>query len=163
VEDAPEKEDPPRGEHYGSFYKPLTPALDARPGSLGMNVCRLPPGHAGCPFHAHQSADEIFFIMSGTGVLRYGDSVQPLRTGDCVSCPAGTGIAHQIANTGAEDLVYLAIGPNPPNEVCVYPDSGKVNVCWLETVGLLERTDYYHGELGEPPIFALARAAKLAD
>jgi uncharacterized cupin superfamily protein len=161
VDDVEPKVDPPRGDHYGSTYQPLTPALDAKPGALGMNLCRLPPGRAGCPFHSHQIADEVFFIMSGTGVLRYGDTLQPLRAGDCVSCPAGTGVAHQIANTGDEDLVYLAIGPNPPNEVCLYPDSGKINVCSVKTVGLLERTDYYHGEPDEPPIFGLARDAGL--
>jgi uncharacterized cupin superfamily protein len=156
VDEVEAKIDEGHGEHYGSTYKPLTPALDAKPGALGMNLCRLPPGRAGCPFHTHQLEDEVFFIMSGTGVLRYGDTLQPLRAGDCISCPAGTGTAHQIANTGDEDLVYLAIGRNDPNEVATYPDSGKVLVRALGTVGVLERTDYYDGEPDEPPIFGLA-------
>jgi uncharacterized cupin superfamily protein len=94
--------------------------------------------------------------LEGRGVLRYGDTLQPLRAGDCVSCEAGTGIAHQLANTGDEDLVYLAIGRNDPNEVCVYPDSGKVMVRSLKAVGVLTRVDYMEGEPEEPLIFGMA-------
>lgn len=144
------------GERFGGYYKVLTPALD-RPGGLGMNLSRIPPGRTMCPFHTHQIEDEIFYILSGQGTLRYGDALLPLRAGDCIACPAGTGVAHQIANTGEEDLVYLAIGRNDPNEVCVYPDSGKVMVRSLKAVGVLTRTDYMEGEPEEPLIFAMAQ------
>jgi uncharacterized cupin superfamily protein len=68
-----------------------------------------------CPFHYHMLEDEVFFIISGRGVLRCGEEVRPLRAGDCVYCPAGTRVAHQLANPFDEDLVYLAIGPHNPN------------------------------------------------
>ena len=143
------------GERWGGTYKVLTPSMQPRGGSLGVNVTRLPPGRALCPFHYHQREDEVFFVLSGRGWLRYGDTVTELRAGDCVSCPAGTGVAHQIANPFAEDLVYLAIGPDDPDEVCVYPDSGKVMVRSLKQVGRLERTAYMDGESDEPRIFEL--------
>ncbi len=44
-----------------------------------------------------------------------------MRCGNLLS-----GGEHQIANTGSEDLVYLGIGANSPNEIRAYPDSGKV-------------------------------------
>lgn len=156
VEDVAEQEYA-HGDHFGQFYKPLTPALERRPGSLGVSLTRLPPGHVGCPFHYHQLEDEVFFVLSGTGVLRYGEDLQPLRTGDCISCPAGTRIAHQIANTGTEDLVYLAAGRNDPNEVAVYPDTGKVLVRSLKRVGYLADADYHDGEPEPPRILELAR------
>lgn len=143
------------GDGWGQAYKPLTPALDALPGRLGVNLTRVPPGRSGCPFHAHTREDEVFFVLSGTGVLRYGDALYDLRPGHCVACPAGTGIAHQIANNGTEDLVFLAIGPNDPHEVCVYPDSGKVFVRALNTVGRLAKTAYMDGEPDRPAIFDL--------
>src|SRR5688572_13867263 len=127
------------GEHWGGAYKPLTPLLDAKGGSLGVNLSRLPPGRTTCPFHYHQLEDEVFFILSGRGVLRYGDEVRAIRAGDCISCPAGSKVAHQICNPFDEDLVYLGIGPNDPNEVVVYPDSGKVMVRSLGRVGFLEK------------------------
>ncbi len=50
--------------HWGSAFKPLTPALDALGRQdgvrLGMNLSRTPPGHSGCPAGtgtAHQIAN----------------------------------------------------------------------------------------------------------
>ncbi|BBH12699.1 MULTISPECIES: cupin domain-containing protein [Chromobacterium] len=143
------------GDGWGGSYQPLTPALDALPGRLGANLTRLPPGRAGCPFHSHAREDEIFYVLSGRGVLRLGDSLQEIGPGDCISCPAGTGVAHQIANPFDQDLVYLGIGVNDPHEVCVYPDSGKVLVRHLKQVGRLESAPYYDGEPARPGIFDL--------
>ena len=149
------------GAHWGSAYQPLTPSMAPRGGKLGVNRTRLPPGRSTAPFHYHQLEDEVFYVLSGRGVLRYGDDLRELRPGDCVSCPAGTKVAHQIANPFDEDLVYLAIGNREPNEVCVYPDTGKVLVRSLQRVGFLEKTAYLAGEADEPPIFALAQKAGL--
>jgi uncharacterized cupin superfamily protein len=146
------------GGHWGGFDKILTPSMRPRGGRLGVSRSRVPPGHTMCPFHSHQSEDEVFFVLSGRGVLRYGDDVRTLRPGDCVSCPAGTQVAHQIANPFDEDLIYLAIGPHDPHEVCVYPDSGKVMVRSLRRVGFFEKVEYLAGEPETPKIFALASA-----
>ncbi|MCA9636880.1 MAG: cupin domain-containing protein, partial [Myxococcales bacterium] len=143
------------GDHWGASYKTLTPSMRARGGALGINMMRLPSGHTTCPFHHHRREDEAFYVLSGRGVLRYGDALHPIGPGDCVACPAGTGVAHQIANPHDEDLVYLAIGSHDPDEVCVYPDSGKVMVRSLQTVGRLEATAYLDGEGERPKVFAL--------
>ena len=131
---------------WGGDFNPLTPMRAKKPGALGMNVSRIRKGHAFCPFHYHLLEDEIFYVLSGRGVLRYGDELYELRAGDCISLPAGTKVAHQLANPYDEDLVYLGIGRNDPDEVCVYPDSGKVMVRGLGTVGVLTKTEYMHGE-----------------
>jgi len=145
------------GEYWSSAWKPLTPALDVYPGRIGANLTRVPPGKTGCPFHTHAREDEVFFVLSGRGVLRYGDSVQEIRAGDCISCPAGTGIAHQLANPFDEDLVYFAVGVNDPHEVCTYPDSGKVLIRSLKTVGRLAEAPYMDGEPSRPKILDLAQ------
>ena len=97
----------------------------------------------------------MFFVLSGRGVLRYGDELRELREGDCVSCPAGTGVAHQIANPHSEDLIYLAIGRHDPDEVCTYPDTGKVMVRSLQRVGQLADEPYFAGEPDRPKILGL--------
>lgn len=148
------------GEHWGGSYRVLTPYMDAHGGSLTMNVSRLPPGRVGCPFHFHLLDDELFHVLSGTGVLRYGEEIIPIRPGDTISCPAGAKVAHQIANTGSEDLVYLGIGADSANEVCVYPDSGKVMVRALKTVGVLNKTDYMAGEPERPLILDMSKGAE---
>lgn len=142
------------GERWGAQFKPLTPSMRPRGGKLGVNLMQLPPGRTASPFHSHMREDEAFFVLKGRGVLRYGDEIIPLRAGDCVSCPAGTGVAHQIANPYEEgDLVYLAIGAHDPDEVCVYPDSEKVLVRSLEQLGRIEAADYFEGEPRPPRIF----------
>lgn len=157
VEQAEEVEHAP-GEPWHHFYRVLTPSMRPRGGSLGVCINRVPPGKTACPFHAHQREDEVFYVLSGRGVLRYGEALYDVSAGDCVSCPAGTGVAHQLANTGEEDLVYLAIGPFDPHEVCTYPDSGKVLVRSLRRVGYLSDERYVEGEPDVPRILELARS-----
>jgi uncharacterized cupin superfamily protein len=149
------------GDHWGSAWKPLTPALDASPGRLGANLSRVPPGRAACPFHSHAREDEMFFVLSGRGIFRYGDAVQEIRAGDCISCPAGTGVAHQLANPFDQDLVYLAVGLNDPHEVCTCPDSGKVMIRSLKTVGRLAEVTYMDGEPSRPKVLDLAQSLVL--
>lgn len=158
VDDAPE-ESHFDGEHWGHAWKVLTPGM-GHLGRLGVSQTRLPPGRVAVPFHSHAREDEAFFVLSGRGVLRYGDALRELRPGDCVSCPAGTGIAHQIANPFDEDLVYLAIGLNDPHEVCEYPDTGKVMVRSLKRVGVFTKTDYMEGEPERPRMLELLEAPK---
>lgn len=146
------------GDHWSSLDKPVAPFLAAEPGRLGARVSRVPAGRTGCPFHCHLREDEFFYVISGRGVLRYGDRIDEIGPGDCISCPAGTGTAHQIANPFEEDLIFLAVGANDPHDVCTYPDSGKVMVVGLNTVGYLQSASYMHGEPDRPRIFDMLDA-----
>jgi uncharacterized cupin superfamily protein len=143
-------------EAWTNSRRDLTPAMrQAGPGRfgmgrLGMNARRVPPGHRACPAHTHLMADEIFVVLEGRGLFRYGDRVHEIGPGDCIACPADTGIAHQIANPvtadGAADLVYLAIGAEPPGDVCTYPDNGQIAIDGLDRRGFLREADYYEGQ-----------------
>ncbi len=140
---------------WGCSWEVLTAGMRERGGRLGVVRNHLEPGHTTCPFHWHTHEDEVFFVLSGRGVLRYGEHLREIGPGDCVSCPAGTRVAHQIANPFDETLVYLAIGPRDPHEVCGYPDSGKVMVRSLSAIGVLDKTDYMAHEPEQPAIFEL--------
>lgn len=144
---------------FGAAFQALTPSMRPRGGSLGINRMRLKQGQTTCPFHYHLREDEAFFVLAGRGVLRYGDELRDIRAGDCISCPAGTAIAHQIANPHAEDLVYLAIGAFDAHEVCVYPDSDKVLVRGVKQRGRISPMEYFDAEPQPPKIFALAEKA----
>src|SRR5580658_9320561 len=53
----------------------------------------------------------------------------PIRTGEVIACPAGgRETAHQIINTGTEELRYLAVITEHSLEMAQYPDSGKFAV-----------------------------------
>jgi len=105
----------------------LAEGLGAR--SIGANVTRVPPGKAAFPLHHHYANEEHFFILSGTGVLRVGAETFQVGPQDyIVNLPGGAETAHQLVNTGTEDLVYLAISTALRPEVVGYPDAGKTGV-----------------------------------
>jgi uncharacterized cupin superfamily protein len=96
---------------------------------LGYNLTILPPGKLQCPFHNHHGEEEMFLILEGEGELRFGDQRYPLRRHDVIACPpGGPELAHQIINTGATNLRYLALSTLVEVEACEYPDSQKVLV-----------------------------------
>ncbi len=104
-------------------------ARTAGASAIGANVTRVPPGKAAFPMHHHLGSEEHFFILSGTGVLRVGADTHPVRPQDyIVNLPGGPDTAHQLVNTGDEDLVYLAISTLKLPEVVGYPESGKTGV-----------------------------------
>jgi uncharacterized cupin superfamily protein len=105
----------------------LAEAAGAR--AIGANVTRVPPGKAAFPMHHHYANEEHFFILSGTGVLRLGTETFEVKPQDyIVNLPGGADSAHQLVNTGTEELVYLAISTAALPEVVGYPDSGKTGV-----------------------------------
>jgi len=102
----------------------ISPSIGAK--KLGYNLTVVPPGKCAFPRHTHHANEEMFFVIEGEGILRRGDSEYPVRQGDVIACPAGTGAAHQISNTGEADMKYLAVSTTISPEVCEYPDSNKV-------------------------------------
>ena len=121
---------------------------------LGYNLTELPPGKAQCPFHSHHGDEEMFFILEGDGELRFGDARYPIRAHDVIACPpGGADVAHQIINTGATEMRYLAISTVAPAEVCEYPDSGKFGAFADATAARFrhigrtaDARDYWEGE-----------------
>jgi uncharacterized cupin superfamily protein len=103
----------------------IGPLLGAK--DLGYSYDVVPPGKTGCPFHSHRAEEEMFFIVSGAGLLRYGGETRRIRAGDFICCPTGgPATAHQIINDSGEDLAYISVSTMMPAEVCEYPDSGKI-------------------------------------
>jgi len=138
---------------FGGKYGVISDKIGAR--KLGYNLTICPPGKKTCPFHNHHVNEEMFFVLEGEGLLRFGDQEYPLRKHDVVACPAGKpDVAHQIINTGDTDLKYLALSTRERAEVVEYPDSKKVGVMvgkfgdWdvraLFRAG--ESLDYFDGE-----------------
>jgi uncharacterized cupin superfamily protein len=127
---------------------------------LGAALYAVPPGKTASPFHRHHTSDELFVILSGTGEYRFGNDRLPVKTGDCLGAPAG-GEAHQIINTGAEELRYLAFSNNAIADVVEYVDSGRIRIdvgatghhredATFGAGGRLTPLDYWEGEdIGE--------------
>jgi len=105
----------------------IAPRIGAK--KLGYNITAVPPGKSAFPSHNHHANEEMFFVLQGTGELRIGDDTYPLRVGDVIACPAGgKELAHQIINTGPEEMRYLAVSTKLSPELVEYPNSGKFGV-----------------------------------
>jgi len=113
------------GTKYAWNSARIGPKLGAK--HLGYSYDVIPPGKRGCPFHSHRAEEEMFFIVRGTGLLRYGKETRKIRAGDFICCPTGgPDTAHQIVNDSDAELAYISVSTMMPAEVCEYPDSGKV-------------------------------------
>ncbi len=94
---------------------------------LGYNLTIVKPGKKSCPFHNHYINEEMFLILDGQGTLRFGEEEFAVAKHDIIACPpGGKEVAHQLINTGATDLKYLALSTRDPYDICEYPDSNKV-------------------------------------
>ena len=142
------------GKQFAVKWGRVGPALGLA--NLGCAIHVVPPGKKAFPFHRHHVMDELFYIISGEGQYRWGTETLPVRTGDIVAAPAGTK-AHQLVNTGAQDLRYLGISTMAGTEVVDYPDSAKIGVmagvkegdfktATYAGMGRMQKADYYDGE-----------------
>jgi len=87
------------------------------------------PGKRAFPFHNHHANEEMFFILQGSGELRVGEERYSIRQGDFIASPAGgPETAHQLINTGQDELRYLAVSTMITPETVEYPDSKKLAV-----------------------------------
>ena len=130
------------GHEHGSFkakYAVVGEKIGAN--QLGYNITIIPPGKKSCPFHNHHVNEEMFFILEGTGLLRFGEEDYQLKQNDIIACPVGgRTVAHQIINNSDDDLKYLALSTNKVYEICEYPDSDKI----LSKVGSYESIKLRH-------------------
>ena len=123
IEDAPTHE-LDHGDNFAVKMAQLAGPIGAV--AIGANLSRVPPGKAAFPHHHHFANEEHFFILSGSGRLRVGDETFAVKPHDyIVNLAGGPEHAHQLINTGDEDLVYLAISTKIAPEVVGYPDSKK--------------------------------------
>src|SRR5262249_19777088 len=82
---------------------------------------RVPAGAATTP-HYHPKAEEIYYILRGTGRMRIDAETTEVGPGDAIAIPPGQ--VHQIVNTGDETLVFLC---------CCAPGSEHVDGVLVES------------------------------
>lgn len=116
-------------EKAGSRFEASTALIGVKLGlfGLGATLHEVPPGKTASPFHRHHTSDEMFLVLSGTGIYRYGEARIPIKEWDCLGAPAG-GEGHQIINTGDVPLRYLGVSNNTNADVVEYPDTGRIHV-----------------------------------
>lgn len=70
-----------------------------------LAIARMEPGK---DISSHvDPMEEIYMVLSGTGLMRVGDEEKEVRPGDATWLPKG--LPHSLVNTGQEDLVILVV------------------------------------------------------
>lgn len=148
---------PELDEKFKAVMAPLGAVLGLK--RLGVAAMTVEPGKRAFPFHNHHANDELFVILEGEGTYRFGDQEFPVKAGDLCGAPhGGPETAHQLINTGAQTLRYLAISTMIDPEIAEYPDTGKFGALSIGEgrsfqngrllyIGRAENTlDYWDGE-----------------
>jgi len=142
----------PKGKFVGAGRE-ISEALGRQPRSTDLmerhpfdvEIVRIPPGKAACPYHLHSAQWEFYHVLSGRGLARHADGSTPIGPGDAFLFKPNE--PHQVINDGTEDLILYVVADNPIGESCYYPDSRKWLVRSPERRILRgDALDYYDGE-----------------
>lgn len=94
---------------HGSEIRPLIDRTTSNITTCSLAEEVLPPGRAVTPHH-HNELEEIYYILSGTGLMTVGDERQPVGPGDAIFVPRGN--RHTLENTGPDPIrLLLVCGP----------------------------------------------------
>ena len=69
----------------------------------------LPPGQSIQP-HFHPDFEEIYYVLSGYGIMTIGDEQKEISRGDVVYIPAPA--PHSLLNTGGVPLRFITVTVN---------------------------------------------------
>ena len=147
----------PEGSAFGGSRQRVGAAVGAQ--KLGYSFFSVPPGKAAFPYHTHTTNEEMIYVVEGLGVLRLGKEEIEVSAGTIVACPPGTEFAHQLINTGNQELRYLVVSTMEYPDLSEYPDSNKIGAYATAAVGRQvgfralfvkkHQVGYYEGEDGQ--------------
>ena len=101
--------------------------------------------------HYHTQNTELFYIISGQGVMETPEGEKPLSPGTVAVCPPGEKSAHRSRNTSEKEaLVYLDVDTANSPDIIHYPETGKTGII-LHTQSCTffkdsSQVSYYSGE-----------------
>lgn len=110
--------------HIGGEWRFISDAA----GSVGIGAkwCRLPAGRWSTPVHVHGNEEEIFYVVSGSGLAWIDGKTYSVGPGDCLSfLPKFE--AHSL-RAGDDGLEYLVFGEREKGSADLLPRAG---VFWL--------------------------------
>jgi mannose-6-phosphate isomerase-like protein (cupin superfamily) len=99
---------------------------------LSASLLELLPGSPGDRLHMHYGIEEMFFVLSGTPILRNGQTEEQLAPGDVVHC---------------QPARILAVSSRHFPDVLVYPEQG---IAWVAT----RNPDFPAPDEGDPGMIA---------
>jgi len=89
---------------------------------IGIHHERLPPGRRTSFPHAERTEEEFVYVLEGAPDAWIDGHLHPLKPGDAVGFPAGTGIAHTFINNSDAEVRLLVFGEKrPADNTFFYP------------------------------------------
>ena len=136
--------------HHGYEYFKKIILSGENGNKCNVSVYEIPPGKSAYPYHYHFQSEEIFYIISGSGILRTPDGETNVTTGDILVFPAGEAGAHKLTNSSeTEILSYIDFDTYHSPEVSFMPDSNKSVIYGKGIRKIINNdteVDYYEGE-----------------
>ncbi|GAA1515981.1 cupin domain-containing protein [Nocardioides humi] len=96
--------------HVRAYSKCLVTRETVPGASFDFRISRYPVSGRN-ESHSHESAEQLFYIISGTGTARSGGVRHRLSPGITLYVPPR--VDHAIENTGDEDLVFAIVTTEP--------------------------------------------------
>lgn len=124
----------------GNEFTVKTIIPDAEATKCRVNFVEVEPGNYAYGYHYHEANEEVFYIISGTGVVRTPKGEITLKAGDVIAFPAGEEGAHVIRNgSETEKLVYIDFGTTIIPEIVHLPDFNKILVTGRDVNGIFDK------------------------
>src|ERR1700747_1539189 len=116
---------------------------------VGLNRVRVEPGKLPTPPHSHGASEELYFVLSGSGLAWQDGEVHEVRPLDCVIHRADE-MEHTFV-AGDDGLEYLVFGTRHPTELGWLPRSRAIRLGWPRGEGRGDDPWGGEGEGGPPP------------
>ena len=98
-------------------FRAATKALELE--QSGLTYQRVPAGYRFPYGHTHQTQEEVYVVVGGSGRMKVDDEIVELRRWDAVRVPPGSGRGYEAGPDGLELLVIGApnLGDAPRDDV----------------------------------------------
>ncbi len=140
-----------RGTNYTDKVALISRALGTK--KLGFHIEILSPNKYSCPYHYHESEEELFFILEGEATLRQNNNYQRVSKGNLIFFGLGEEYTHQLYNHTDKDFKFIAISNLDKLDITVYPDSNKINVRNNRRIFQLKNAVPYLTDEEDPSIY----------
>ena len=136
--------------HEGYEYRKYL-VLPKEGNQCTVAIMEIPPLKAAYPYHFHVGITEVFYIISGEGLLKTPEGERSVSPGDTIVFPPGAPGSHKITNASAsEPLRYIDFDTTSAADAVFYPDSEKVGLILDGKLSHVFRESsavgYYEGE-----------------
>lgn len=127
------------GQDGNSFtVKPIT--AGGENSQCQVNFVEVEPGNYAYGYHYHEMNEEVFYIISGTGIIKTVDKDLTVHAGDAITFPTGPKGAHVIRNgSDTKKLIYIDFDTQNTPEIVHFPEIDKVMLIGPYSSGMYEK------------------------